>query len=252
MHKPAGGAAGDEGDERGRGRDRDPAVTTAAREPRDAEPIRRRLIGDAAVAHLDQLGLAPPGRHAAAASGCVASQASTAPRRSAGQFAVHVGVELVFCHNGSRSIIDFLSLSFHAAQRRALAVQIRSDLHAGAREPRHHRADRHALHLGDLAIGQTLQARQAAAPRAAPRRDRRARGQCRGRPIPDRPSQQSLSLIGSQHRTPRQAPQPVAIEIGQDGVEPCPNVAAVRTDARNATPAPAYPARCRRPSRRRG
>jgi hypothetical protein len=53
-------------------------------------------------------------------------------------------------------MIVFLTL-FDTAERRALPVEIGLDLHAGARESRHHGSDRHALHFGDLAVGEAFE-----------------------------------------------------------------------------------------------
>src|SRR5262245_65152105 len=60
-----------------------------------------------------------------------------------------------------RSIIGSPSLSsFHAAQRRARAVEIIFDLYACTRQTRHHSANRHALHLSNFAIAKTFQYHQ--------------------------------------------------------------------------------------------
>src|SRR5262245_7786967 len=57
----------------------------------------------------------------------------------------------------SRSIMGSPSFSFYAAQRRAPAVEIGFDLYARARQTGHDGTDRNALHLGDLAVAQSLE-----------------------------------------------------------------------------------------------
>jgi hypothetical protein len=52
------------------------------------------------------------------------------------------------------------AMFIYAAQRRTLGIEISLDLRTRTREARHRRAKRHALHHGDLAIGQTLEHNQ--------------------------------------------------------------------------------------------
>src|ERR1700693_6011572 len=52
------------------------------------------------------------------------------------------------------------SLSFHAAQRGALAVEIAFDLYARTRQTRHHSSNWHTLHLGYFAVAEPFQHHQ--------------------------------------------------------------------------------------------
>src|SRR5947207_14892974 len=92
----------------------------------------------------------------AASSGCVASQAFTASCRSTGN-----SPSTKACNSsgvtGVLSTVIVSPFSFHAAQRRALAVEIGFDLGARPREPRHHRSDRNGLYFGHFAIRKSLQ-----------------------------------------------------------------------------------------------
>src|SRR5215472_6818285 len=92
----------------------------------------------------------------AMSSGCVASHASTAARRSAGSSPSTWAWSSSSVTGTSGSVI-VPPRSFDATERRALTVEKSLDLRPGARQPRHHGPDRDALHLGDLAVGQALE-----------------------------------------------------------------------------------------------
>src|SRR5450759_876761 len=96
----------------------------------------------------------------AASSGCAASQAVTASWRSAGTSPSTKACSSSSVTGESRSIMFSPSLSFHAAQRRAPAVEKSFDLDTGTRQTRHHGTDRYALHLRDFAVGEAFQHHQ--------------------------------------------------------------------------------------------
>src|SRR6185437_3609406 len=96
----------------------------------------------------------------AACSGCSDSHRATASRRSAGSSPSTYACSSSSVTGELRLIMFHLRPSFYSAQRGALAVEKSLDLHACTRQTRHHRADRHALHLRDFAVGQALQHHQ--------------------------------------------------------------------------------------------
>src|ERR1700730_11622935 len=100
------------------------------------------------------------GRHAAtraASSGRAARHGSAAARRPARQWPSTNAWSSSSVTTTSLSVIVFALLSFDAAERRALAVEIGFDLRARARQTRHHGSDRHALHFGYLTIGEAFE-----------------------------------------------------------------------------------------------
>ncbi len=106
---------------------------------------------------------------------------------------------------------------------------------AGAGEARHHGADRHALDVGDLAIAQVLPASPAAAPSAGLPPAWPARGRCRGLPPRSR-WRRDCCRAAAELRPPGQRPPPVLVEVGQDGVEPAPDVASQKQPFRAQCP----------------
>src|SRR5580700_11310106 len=95
------------------------------------------------------------------------------------------------------------------------------------RSPRHYCSDRHALHLGNLAIGEPLKHDE---------EERRAlilgeivqrAGNIAAAGVRTRHRRVAV-LDRRQDRPARQRTQPVAIEIGQDRVKPCPHVSIVK------------------------
>ena len=203
------------------------AAIAAARQPVDIEPLRRLFIDGGAVARADELGLLAPGRDLHRIVRVAGEPCLDGAKTFRRQLAIDIGVELVFAHNLVSINHRSLSSSFHAAQRRALAVKKGLYLRTRARQPRHHRADRHALDLGDLAIGEALE-----------HDEQQRRALILGKLV-ERPSNVAAAGIRSaghgvvvvdlrQHRPPRQAAQPVAVEVGQDGVKPCPRISAVK------------------------
>src|ERR1019366_5065756 len=96
----------------------------------------------------------------AACSGCADSHAATASCLSAGNSPSTKACNSSSVTGESRSIMVSTSLSFHAAQRRALAVEKTFNLDTCARQSRHHGADRYTLHLRDFAVGKSFQNHQ--------------------------------------------------------------------------------------------
>jgi hypothetical protein len=133
----------------------DPGVTTATSHPPDIEARRNFFIGDGAVARLNKLGLLAPGGDLGRVFRMRGQPAFDRAAPLGRKLAVDISVEFVFA---DIEVINHRSLSlFHAAQRRALAVEIGFDLQAGAGQPRHYRSNRDALHFSDLAIGESFE-----------------------------------------------------------------------------------------------
>src|SRR5450830_1414122 len=172
----------------------------------------------------------------AASSGCAASQAATASLRSAGNSPSTKACNSSSVTGESRSIMGSPSSLFHAAKRRALAVEIVFDLYARTRQTRHHGTDRHALYFRDFAIAEAFQHhQQQGMALVLDQRGERAfdvaaarfrTGQVRSVVVLDR----------QQHRPPRQRAPPVAVEIGEDRVQPAAHVAAMEQMLRAQRP----------------
>src|ERR1700722_6270884 len=121
-------------------------------------------------------------------------------------------------HTQSRS-------SFHPPQRRAFALQRSLHVSTGARKARHYGADRHALDIGDLAVAQAFQHHQKQH-RALLLHQRRQRA---GDVAAFGFGTAGVGIVVEQRgelRPPRQRSPPVLVEVGQDGVEPAPDIAA--------------------------
>src|SRR3954471_712356 len=129
-----------------------------------------------------------------------------------------------------------LSVSFDAPKHRPSAVEIGLDLRTRAREARHNRADRHALDFCNLPVGQALEhyQQQRGALVIHQRRERTrdvastrfGTGQIRG----------IILFQRGDDGTARQRAQAIAVEIGQDCVEPAAHIAAVKEMLRAKRP----------------
>src|SRR5438270_6592394 len=118
-----------------------------------------------------------------------------------------------------------LASSFHPPQRRTLALERSFDMRARAGKPGHYGADRHALNVGDLAVTQSLQHDQ---------QQHRAllldKGGQRARNVAAfRFGATGVGIVLEQRhelRPPGERSPAVLVEVGQDGVEPAPDVTA--------------------------